>query len=79
NKADVILESDYFSYTISSGGKNLRFIDKTSATDYLYNDTVSYCASIILNGKVQNVQKASLTNGLLSLDFGTSGVKAKIS
>lgn len=69
-KAFVILETKYFSYEISDNGKNLHFRDKSTKTDYLYADTTSYCASIVLNGKVINVQSVIQKKDLLTLGFG---------
>lgn len=70
SKAFIVLQNTYFSYEISDDGKNLHFWDKIKKADYLYTDTVSYCASIVLNGKLQNVQSVVLNKDVLTLDFG---------
>ncbi|MGI6572265.1 MAG: hypothetical protein ACOX19_02290 [Fermentimonas sp.] len=72
------IENAYFTYEISPKGKNLGFFDKTNGIDYLYSDTVSYCAYVIRDGKREHVRSVSLNDNLLSLDFGDSGVTAKI-
>ncbi|MEA4916094.1 carbohydrate binding domain-containing protein [Proteiniphilum sp.] len=75
---DILIENNDFQYQISSKGKNIGFIDKTGGTDYLYSDTVSYCAYIVQDGEIHNVRSVSLKNNILNLDFGKAGVKAKI-
>lgn len=70
SKATVILQNTFFAYEISDDGKNLHFLDKITKTDYLYTDTASYCASIMLNGKLHNVRSVVLNKGVLTLDFG---------
>ncbi len=72
------IESAYFTYEISPKGKNLGFVDKTSGTDYLYTDTVSYCAYVVQDGKREHVRSVSLKDDLLHLDFGDNGVTAKV-
>lgn len=75
---NVIIENDHFTYEIAPDGRNLHFIDKTTGVDYLYTDSVSYCASIIQNGKEFEVTSANLANNQLLLKFGNSGVTAEI-
>lgn len=74
----ITIESDNFQYKIADNGRNLKFIDKTDRVDYLYSDTVSYCAYIVRDGRKTNVQSVSFKDSLLSLGFGDSGVVAKI-
>ncbi|MEN6453566.1 MAG: hypothetical protein ABFD10_04840 [Prolixibacteraceae bacterium] len=74
----VTIEDDHFMYEIAPDGRNLHFIDKTTGVDYLYTDTVSYCASVIQDGKEFGVTSASLVNNQLLLKFGNSGVTAEI-
>lgn len=69
-KAFVVLQNKYFSYEIAPDGKNLHFRDKINKVDYLYSDSSSYCASIVLNGKVMNVQSIAQNKELLTLGFG---------
>ncbi|MBX2922686.1 MAG: hypothetical protein KF746_10880 [Chitinophagaceae bacterium] len=70
SKALVVLQNTFFSYGISDDGKNLHFLDKIKKTDYLYTDTASYCASIMLNGTLRNVNSVVLNKDVLTLDFG---------
>lgn len=74
----ITIESDNFQYKIADNGRNLKFIDKTNRVDYLYSDTVSYCAYIVQDGEIHNVQSVSLEDSLLNLGFGDSEVVAKI-
>ena len=76
--ASAVIENNNFRYEIAKDGKNLHFTDKTSGIDYLYADTVSYCASVVQNGKEYHATSASLRNNLLFLGFGNSGVTAEI-
>lgn len=75
---NVLIENPKFRYEISANGENIGFIDKSSGVDYLYSDTVSYCAYIIKDRRTFNVQYVSLNGSILYLDFGNSGVTAQI-
>lgn len=74
----VVIENTHFRYEISTGGKNLHFLDKATNTDYLFADTVSYCASIEKQGKRIQVTSVSLRGNNLIFEFGKTGIKAKI-
>lgn len=74
----VIIENDNFKYEIAKDGKNLHFIDKASDIDYLYADTVSYCASIVQDGKEYYVTSVSLKNDLLTLEFDNTDVRVEV-
>jgi len=76
--ASAVIENINFRYEIASDGKNLHFTDKTSGIDYLYADTVSYCASVVQKGKEYHATSVSLRNNLLLLGFGNSGVTVEI-
>ncbi len=52
---NIVIENESFKYVISSRGENLHFIDKSSNRDYLYKDTVSYCAYVNDNYAVDSV------------------------
>jgi len=75
----IVLENENFAYEITGNGRNLHFVDKSSGTDYLFKDTVSYCAYIFQEGKIYPVKKAKFNGNLLTLDFGKTGVTAEIS
>lgn len=75
--ASIVLQNKYFSYEISDEGKNLHFWDRIKKIDYLYADTSSYCAGIVLNGRLVHVKAVVQKNDLLMLDFG-EGVKVSI-
>lgn len=44
--ADIIIQNDKIEYAIDDQGRNLRFIDRASKTDYLDKKSASYVASI---------------------------------
>ncbi|MDD4109855.1 MAG: hypothetical protein PHH93_14155, partial [Prolixibacteraceae bacterium] len=73
-----MIENSGFSYEIGRDGKNLSFTDKNRGDDYLFKDTVSYCASVIKDGKTHNVSNVDLKGDTLFLDFNTSDFKAKL-
>ncbi len=75
---DVVIGNRHFSYGISRDGKNLHFTDKSSGTDYLDHDSVSYCATVVSDGKKYPVTAVSLKGNLLKLDFRDAGVVAEI-
>ncbi len=74
----VVIENNHFRYEIGIAGENLHFLDKATNTDYLFADTVSYCASIEKQGKRIQVTSVSLSGNNLIFEFGKTGVKAKI-
>ncbi|HBL74772.1 MAG: hypothetical protein A2W90_15150 [Bacteroidetes bacterium GWF2_42_66] len=74
----VVLENDNLKYEIAKDGRNLHFIDKATGIDYLYTDSVSYCASILQDGKEFHATSVFLKNNLLFLGFGNSGVSAEV-
>ncbi|MCE5346543.1 MAG: hypothetical protein LLG13_09700 [Bacteroidales bacterium] len=74
----IIIENKNFKYEIDKDGKNLLFTDKTTGTDYLKTDTLSYCAVLTSDGKQYNVTDVSLNGGLLKLGFSNAGVTAEV-
>ena len=76
--ADVVLENDYFKYQIAGDGRNMSFIDKSSGTDYCNRADVSYCASIVRDGKEYPVSSAVQSGDMVTLEFRDSGVTAKL-
>jgi hypothetical protein len=75
---NIVLENGNLSYEMDQTGKNLHFIDKKSGKDYLYSDTVSYCASVKQDGKEFKVSSVKLKGNLLKLEFGKSGVTTEV-
>ncbi|MDP2336948.1 MAG: hypothetical protein Q8N05_10975, partial [Bacteroidota bacterium] len=75
---NIVLENGNFRYEMDHTGKNLHFIDKESNTDYLYTDTVSYCASVKQNGKEFKVSSVTLKGDLMKLEFSDAGVTAEV-
>jgi len=78
-KKNIVIENNYLRYEIGTDGRNQHFIDKSTGKDYFYADTVSYCASVVQNGKEYNVNSVSLTGNVLKLEFGGPGVTALVS
>jgi hypothetical protein len=74
----IVIENRNFSYVIDKNGKNLHFTDKTSGTDYLDSDSLSWCALLISDGKKFNVSSVSLEGNHLNLDFSNAGVKVQL-
>jgi len=74
----VVIENSNFRYEISKNGKNLSFTDKSSGTDYLRKDSVSWCAKVSIKGKEYNVSSVSLIGRTLILEFVEPGTKVEI-
>ena len=74
----VIIENANFSYKIGEDGKNLHFIDKNTGTDFLFKDTLSYCASVVKAGNEYKVSSVNIIKDTLYLDFNEAMVTAKI-
>jgi hypothetical protein len=74
----IVFENDYLKYEIAGDGQNLCFLDKTTGIDYLFTDSVSYCAHIEMDGKRVNVTSVSLKGNSLFFEFGPTGVTAEI-
>ncbi len=77
-KNNIVIENACFKYEIGTDGRNKHFIDKSDERDYFYSDTISYCASIVKNGKEYNVNSVSLKGNLLKLEFEGLGVTALV-
>ena len=81
NKDIIVVENSHFSYEISKDGKNLRFTDKMTGTDFLSHDSATFCAQLTSDGKDYNITKVSLKGGLLKLEFAdiatTVGIRLK--
>jgi hypothetical protein len=76
--ADIIIQNDKIEYAIDDRGKNLRFIDKASKTDYLDKKSASYVASIKKDGREFPVSEVTLRGNLLRLEFKTAGLTAEL-
>lgn len=76
--ADIIIQNAKVEYAIDEHGRNLRFIDKASKTDYLDKSSVSYIASIKKDGRDFPLSSVSLNGDLLKLEFETAGFIAEL-
>ena len=75
-QAPIVLENAHVRYTISSDGRNLRFIDRATGTDYLKHDAPSSCALVRRDGKEYPATFASFANGRLIIRFDEAGAEA---
>jgi len=73
---DLVLESPFAKYVISSRGKNLGFQDRASAVDYLRREPASPCALVRRNGRDYPATSAKLIRGRLTLRFEGAGAEA---
>lgn len=78
DKARVVIGNNDFKYEIAADGRNLNFIDKATGADYLYKDSVSFCAYLMQDGKEYRVSSVSLKGNLLKLEFKQAGVTAEV-
>jgi hypothetical protein len=72
----LVFENSLFRYTISAEARNVAFIDRATGTDYLRTSESSPCARVRVHGETHAATAATLTQGRLTLQFGTNGVKA---
>jgi hypothetical protein len=68
----LVFETDDLEYAISAGGKNVRFKDRVSGSDYLDASDPGYFISISKN----NVVIFPKIAGNLNVEFGASGISA---
>ena len=74
----IVIENDWLKYEISNDGQNVCFIDKTTGIDYLFADSVTYCAYIVKDGRQVNVTSVSFKANTLFFEFGQTGVTAEM-
>ena len=74
----ILIGDDHFVYEIDSRGQNLHFTDKATGRDYLESGSVSKCASIVSQGKREDITGLSLAQDRLRMEFGSSGVVAEV-
>ncbi|MCX6226633.1 MAG: hypothetical protein NTV01_18115, partial [Bacteroidia bacterium] len=77
-KESIVIQNNSFSYEIGRDGRNLHFVDKATGSDYLDQEAVTYCASIVKDGKQQNITSVSFKRKHLHLEFGDSNVTADV-
>ena len=75
-EADLVLENPLFRYTISPEARNVAFVDRVTGTDYLRATEHSPCALVRIRGEKHPATAATLAQGRLTLQFGTTGFKA---
>jgi hypothetical protein len=77
-KESITIENSHFSYEISKEGKNLKFTDKLTGTDYLSHDSASWCAYLTVGDSEYHITKASVSGTLLKLEFSDPGTTADL-
>lgn len=75
---NIVIENDYFKYEVDGNGKNLHFIDKSTAKDYLDSGSGSKCAYIVSDGNRIEVTAIFLKDDHLEMEFGKLGGVAKM-
>lgn len=79
NDGSIVISNDAFVYTINKSGKNLGFVDRRNKIDYLEGADSSYCASVIVDGKVIRVNKVEMPSANeIRLLFGETGISATL-
>ncbi|MCX6223070.1 MAG: hypothetical protein NTZ69_19050 [Bacteroidia bacterium] len=78
DKAGIVIGNNDFKYEIAADGRNLHFTDNATGADYLYPDSVSFCAYLMQEGKEYPVSAVSIKENLLMLEFKKAGVTAEI-
>lgn len=74
--APIVIENAHLRYTISSKGRNLAFIDRSTGVDYLNRATPSVCALLRRNGVEYEATSALWANGQLTIEFGKADATA---
>src|SRR5512141_1001017 len=72
----VVLQNRHLRYAIATNGVNLEFIDRATGSNYLRGDAPSVCAWVRASGANHPASSVSLKDDLLTIGFGSSGVKA---
>ncbi len=72
----IVIENAHVRYSISAEGKNLRFLDLLSGTDYLRHNKPSACAMLRCSGTEYPATSAVLDNNRLTIEFGKVNAKA---
>jgi len=75
---DVIIENNYFRYSVGADGTNLSFVDKSTRTDFLDRRTTSKIASLVINGQSLTAESVSYQRGQLEIGFGSGVGKARV-
>ena len=74
----VTIENEYCRYVIGAGGENLHFLDRLTGEDYYVQDPKSAFARVRVDGRDYRASAVSFEDGLLTVEFGGSGVSAVI-
>ena len=74
----IILENPHFRYIISSNGRNLAFIDRSTGTDYLRHRSLSPCAILSRAGQDYPATAVSLSETQLTIEFDAADTVLKL-
>ena len=77
-KKIVTIENQKFKYEISTQGKNLHFIEKSSGIDYLAHDADSWCAGVMKDGRNHPVTSVTANENHLFFIFASADVTADV-
>lgn len=75
---DIVIENAQLEYVISPKGQNLRFVYKPYKKDYLYKDSISYCAYIKINKKRYHSTEAVYKDQELAIRFDSAGISVTL-
>ena len=76
--AAMTIENEYAKYVMGADGHNLHFIDRRTGVDYCAQTPKSLFAWVKKGGKEYGASAATHEGGLLTVQFGESGVSATI-
>ena len=71
----MVFENALVRYAILPNARNAAFIDRATGTDYLRATEPSPCALVRVRDQEYAATTATLTQGRLTLQFGTNGIK----
>ncbi|MCX6926377.1 MAG: hypothetical protein NT154_24695 [Verrucomicrobia bacterium] len=75
-ETNIVLENSLIRYAISYEARSVAFVDRGTGTDYLRAGPPTACASARIGDREHAATAATLADSRLTLQFGTSGVKA---
>lgn len=74
---NIVIENKDLKYVLSEKGQNLHFIYKSQHKDYLYKDSISYCAYAESDGSTYAPLKVSYADNVMTLFF-PQGIRVKL-
>lgn len=74
----IVFENVQFRYTLDTNAVNVAFVDRATGRNYLRTESPSACALVQVGGNSHNATAATLTEELLRLRFGDTGITAAL-